>query len=111
MTSMSRSTGRQISQAESIKQAVADILTTPVGSRVHRRDYGSLIPRLIDMPISSGLPLQVASAAFHALLKFEPRLMVSRVAFVEIGMDGRAAIEIEGSTRAGEQITISQTLT
>uniref|UniRef100_UPI0026076D20 ATPase domain-containing protein n=1 Tax=uncultured Sphingobium sp. TaxID=316087 RepID=UPI0026076D20 len=29
---------------------VRDILTTPIGSRLMRRDYGSLIPELIDQP-------------------------------------------------------------
>ena len=31
-----------------LNQSIADILTTPIGTRVMRPDYGSNIPRLID---------------------------------------------------------------
>lgn len=47
---MSRSTGRTITDAEHISQSVSDILRTPVGSRVMRREYGSLLSAMIDQP-------------------------------------------------------------
>ncbi|HGJ5879100.1 MAG TPA: baseplate assembly protein, partial [Arsenophonus nasoniae] len=40
---MNRQTGRFISENAHIAQSVQDILLTPVGSRVMRRDYGSLL--------------------------------------------------------------------
>ena len=52
MTGMSRIKGTSLSEKEHLQQSVADILTTPIGSRVMRRDYGSNIPFLIDHPIS-----------------------------------------------------------
>ncbi|CRY18829.1 phage baseplate assembly protein [Yersinia enterocolitica] len=45
---MSRNTGRAITDADHISQSIADILITPVGSRVTRRTYGSLLSELID---------------------------------------------------------------
>ncbi|HEN3606819.1 TPA: baseplate assembly protein, partial [Yersinia enterocolitica] len=39
---MSRNTGQTITDADHISQSIADILITPVGSRVMRRAYGSL---------------------------------------------------------------------
>ena len=47
---MNRATGRRITAADHLRQSVADIITTPIGSRVMRRDYGSLVPALIDQP-------------------------------------------------------------
>ena len=35
---MNRNTGRAVAGLEHLRQSVADILTTPVGSRVMRRD-------------------------------------------------------------------------
>ncbi|HHH7531540.1 TPA: baseplate assembly protein, partial [Escherichia coli] len=47
---MNRNTGLGISDTEHISQSMRDILLTPVGSRVMRREYGSLLSALIDMP-------------------------------------------------------------
>jgi phage baseplate assembly protein W len=35
-----------------LRQSIADVLTTPIGSRVQRREYGSLLPELIDQPFN-----------------------------------------------------------
>ena len=40
---MNRNTGLGISDTEHISQSMRDILLTPVGSRVMRREYGSLL--------------------------------------------------------------------
>ena len=46
---MNRYTGETLkNESDHIKQSIADILLTPVGSRIQRREYGSLIPMLID---------------------------------------------------------------
>lgn len=37
---MSRENGQSIELFQSIKQSIQDILTTPIGSRVMRREYG-----------------------------------------------------------------------
>ncbi|ELY5272404.1 baseplate assembly protein, partial [Yersinia enterocolitica] len=47
---MSRNAGQTITDADHISQSIADILITPVGSRVMRRAYGSLLSELIDQP-------------------------------------------------------------
>ena len=39
---------------EHIDQSIGDILSTPIGTRVMRPDYGSRIPRLVDRPINQG---------------------------------------------------------
>jgi|GEM_PF-4022428 len=40
---MDRFTGAPIGERADIVQAVADILTTPIGTRVERRAYGSML--------------------------------------------------------------------
>lgn len=47
---MNSQTGLSISEVEHIRQSVRDILVTPVGSRVMRREYGSLLSQMIDQP-------------------------------------------------------------
>jgi hypothetical protein len=51
MVGMSRTTGAAIDGLEHITQSVRDILGTPIGTRVGRRDYGSDVPELIDHPL------------------------------------------------------------
>ncbi len=47
---MNRTTGESISDVDHISQSIGDILRTPVGSRVMRREYGSLLSQMIDQP-------------------------------------------------------------
>lgn len=70
---------------EHIRQSIADILLTPIGSRVKRRDYGSLIPELIDLPINDILKLQLYAATVMAIAAYEPRVAISNVALLHDG--------------------------
>lgn len=74
---MNSATGQAITEIEHIRQSVADILTTPKGSRVMRRDYGSDLPDLIDQPQNPAINLKISSATYSALMKFEPRITVT----------------------------------
>ncbi len=47
---MSRSTGQALTDTDHIRQSIGDILRTPIGSRVMRRNYGSLLSAMIDQP-------------------------------------------------------------
>lgn len=79
MTGMNASSGRVLERLEHIRQSVSDILTTPIGSRVMRRDYGSLLPELIDQPLNEATALRAYSAAVVALMKWEPRIRVQQI--------------------------------
>lgn len=63
-----------LNDMEHLKQSVRDILTTPLASRVMRREYGSLVPDLIDEPMNNTTRLQCMSAAVIALTRWEPAL-------------------------------------
>lgn len=93
---MDRYTGRTISEPEHIRQSIADILTTPIGSRVMRREYGSLLPELIDAPTNPGLQLQLMAATVTALLRWEPRIIIDAV---EINVMPPASVALTLHTR------------
>ena len=97
---MHRATGRAIDLPEHIAQSVADIVTTPLGSRVMRRDYGSLLPELIDQPLNGATLLKAYAATVLALLKWEPRLRITRVRF---GADatGQLTVDLEATRTDG----------
>lgn len=95
---MNRETGRAITDAEHIRQSVSDILRTPVGSRVMRRDYGSLLFSLIDQPQTDALKLQIMCACYMALLKWEPRVSITTLT-VERQFNGQMIVELTGETK------------
>ena len=95
---MNRTTGRTIGDADHLRQSVADILTTPIGSRVMRRSYGSLVPALIDQPHNRALAGRVCAAAASALMRWEPRISLQRVRTLrDPTRPGFAEIEITGT--------------
>ncbi|WP_058910978.1 GPW/gp25 family protein [Entomohabitans teleogrylli] len=94
-TGMNRTTGRALTDDEHISQSMSDILRTPIGSRVMRRDYGSLLSALIDQPQSDALKLQIMAACYMALLKWEPRVSLTGLT-VERDASGNMTAEITG---------------
>ena len=98
---MNRTTGRAIGDADHLRQSVADILTTPIGSRVMRRDYGSLVPALIDQPHNPALASRINAAAVSALMRWEPRLLVRRIQLRrDTDHASRGTLYIDASVRA-----------
>lgn len=97
MTGMSRTSGRALNpnSAEHLQQSVIDILTTPLRSRVLRRDYGSELPDLIDQPLNAFTRLRIFAATASALLRWEPRIRLQRVS-LSAGADGRAVLSLTG---------------
>jgi phage baseplate assembly protein W len=79
MIGMSRVTGLAIDGDAHLQQSIRDILTTPIGSRVMRRDYGSLIPFLIDQPANALLLMRLRAVITHALLTWEPRVRPTKI--------------------------------
>lgn len=73
MSWMSRHTGRAIGEVEHIRQSIADILSTPRGSRAMRRDYGSYIFELIDQPSTEAGRLLLMAVGVDAVVRQEPR--------------------------------------
>ena len=79
MYGLNAPTGYSIDGIGHLRQSVRDILTTPVGSRVMRRDYGSDLFSLIDQPLSPSVKLAIMAATVQALVTWEPRIDVEIV--------------------------------
>jgi phage baseplate assembly protein W len=109
---MNAQTGRAIDGLEDLRQSVHTILTTPLGSRVMRRDFGSLLPELIDQPLNDATLLRAYSAAIIALLVFEPRLRVNRInKAVSTTEPGRATFTLAATTTDGTPVSLDVPLT
>ena len=102
MTGMSASAGTALSEEAHIRQSVRDILTTPIGSRIERRTYGSLIPDLIDQPGNPANRLRLMSATIMAIIQWEPRLSVQS-ATIELDAAGRVTVDMDAVRRTGQR--------
>lgn len=80
MLGMSRQSGRPLDADAHLMQSIGDILTTPIGSRVMRRDYGSLLFELVDQPVNARTRLRLFAAIAIALARWEPRISIRRIA-------------------------------
>lgn len=102
---MNASTGRAISGTAHLAQSIADILTTRVGTRVERRQYGSNVPDYIDAPMTAVQRTRMYGAAAAALLRWEPRLKLARIQLLpdtaSAGMQGRAQFAVDLQLETG----------
>jgi uncharacterized protein len=97
MIGMDRHTGAALGGNAHLAQSIADILTTPLGSRVMRRDYGSMLFDLIDQPLNAATRLLIFAGTALALRRWEPRIRITRMSLdTSAGAQGAAAITIEG---------------
>lgn len=63
----------------SIEESIKDILITPLGSRVMRPSYGSLLYTLIDKKIDDDFRLKLTQYASEAITKWEKRVELKGV--------------------------------
>ncbi|MDA5192792.1 GPW/gp25 family protein [Govanella unica] len=96
MTGMDRSTGGGLNEETHLRQSITDILTTPIGGRVARRDYGSLLPDLIDQPVTAATGLRLYAATALALSRWEKRLRLTRITMTSGSRAGAIILILEG---------------
>jgi phage baseplate assembly protein W len=94
---MNRETGGAIGDLDLISQSITDILTTRIGTRVMRREYGSLLPELVDHPFNDATRLRVYAATVMALMRWEPRISLNRVQFLGANLQGQSVLGLEGT--------------
>jgi phage baseplate assembly protein W len=75
---------------DDIRQAIAIILRTPVGSDPLRPDFGSRVWQYLDWPIDRARP-HVVRETVEAIRRWEPRVKVTRVV---VALDAEAALKI-----------------
>lgn len=95
-TGMSRSIGKALAGNDHLEQSIGDILSTPIGTRVMRRDYGSMLFELIDQPMNAVTRLLVFAATAIALAKWEPRIKLQRVQLGQGETSGAFTILLTG---------------
>jgi len=84
MIGVDRRTGQPLSGLDHLKQSIEDILTTPLGTRRMRPEYGSNLRRFVDMPVNEGWKSAVQAEVARALGLWEPRIRLERVQVVSI---------------------------
>lgn len=95
MIGMDRRTGLPLSGVAHLRQSIEDILTTPLGSRRMRTEYGSQLRRYVDLPVNEGWKSAVQAEVARALGRWEPRLKLERVKVVAV-LDGQVSLALSG---------------
>lgn len=98
-------TGKRLDGDAHLAQSIADILTTPLGTRLMRHDYGSLLPELIDQPFNGITQLRMFGAVAVALMRWEPRITLTRIGIEAGSTPGSLALLIEGQLTASPKAT------
>ena len=93
MIGMSRHGGQTLSGIGHLRQSIEDILTTPLGSRRMRPDYGSKLRRFVDLPVNEGWKSAVQAEVARALTRWEPRLKLQRVRVVAV-VGGQISLQL-----------------
>jgi len=94
MNGTNANTGKLLGGLNHVKQSVEDILTTPLNTRVMRRDYGSALFDLIDKPLNSETKLDIIAATAEALSRWETRFILERVVFSQ--QEGKVILNLFG---------------
>lgn len=95
MIGMDRCTGLPMSGIEHVRQSIEDILTTPLGSRRMRPEYGSKLRRFVDLPVTEGWKSAVQAEVARALERWEPRLKLERVRVTAV-VGGQITFQLTG---------------
>lgn len=104
MIGMNHTTGQALEGARHLNQSIGRLLSTPLGSRIARRDYGSELFELVDAPSNAATRLRLFAAVATALMRWEPRLKLERVGFtLDAAAPGTIVIEIEGITNISRE--------
>ena len=90
-------TGKHLSGTDHLRQSITDILRTPIGTRVMRRDYGSKVPDLIDAPMTEQNIIEIYAEIGKALARWEPRFRLTNVRIISINDLGQIELELTGN--------------
>lgn len=95
MIGMDRRTGQPLSGIAHLRQSIEDILTTPLGSRRMRPEYGSKLRRFVDLPVNEGWKSAVQAEVARVLGRWEPRLKLERVRVTAV-VGGQIRLQLTG---------------
>lgn len=114
MIGMNGQTGEPIEGDAHLRQSIRDILATPIGSRVMRRDYGSRVMNLVDRPLNASTIAEIQAAIAMALTTQEPRIRLTRIqvdvsnddpgGHIDDAGEGRIRVRIEGYSTTSNRV-------
>lgn len=87
--------GKRLGGYAHLRQSIRDILTTPLGSRVMRRDYGSRLFKLIDAPTNRETLAAIYAATAEAIARWESRFKVTQVQATSAA-PGKVVLDLTG---------------
>lgn len=96
-TGINRWDGQVLRDFDHVRQSIGVILTTPIGSRVMRREFGSELFDLIDRPMTPRVILAVYAAAVLAIARWEPRYAVTGCKLLAADAGGNLSLEFNGT--------------
>lgn len=94
MPGMNEYTGARLTESDHVRQCIRTILLTPIGTRLMRREFGSLIPDLLGYPLNQATLLRLYSVTAAAIMKWEKRVTVKSMR-LNIATDGSAVFDVE----------------
>ena len=88
MNGMNMNTGQIMTGVEYLRQSIWRILSTPIGERIMRPDFGSRLPDLVDAPFNPATRLAMEAATSDAIARWEPTFDIEEVEIkmVEVGI-------------------------
>lgn len=96
-TGINAVTGKRLSDWDHVQQSIRIILSTPIGSRVMRRDFGSRLPDLVDAKMTDRNILAIYSESAEAINRWEPRFRMRYGSVTRAEATGVVAIELYGT--------------
>jgi hypothetical protein len=110
MRGMHNQTGKPLAGIDHLRQRLTDVLTTPKGTRVMRREYGSDLFELLDGTMNEAWLVRCYAAIAEAIdneVNGLPDFLLERVAPVS-GDDAGAIFDVVGVyLQTGARVTVS----
>ncbi|MEM1284951.1 MAG: GPW/gp25 family protein [Pseudomonadota bacterium] len=99
MSGLSRQGFQPLTGWAHVEQSIGVILTTPIGSRVERREFGSRIPDILDAPQNRFTIVNLMVETADALDLWETRFLLTNVGVNHAGDDGHLGLYMRGDER------------
>lgn len=100
---ISRNTGLPITEDTHIIQSMLDIALTAKGTRVMRRNYGSLLVPKLDAPMNDEYRMLLMSSLMIAFAEFEPRVEVRHIN-VNIEVQGKPTFHVTAVKKSSNEM-------
>ena len=89
-----------VSDEADIRQSLEILLTTSVGERFLRPEYGCDLRRYLFEPLDEGLVAYIRDLVGNAILYHEPRIRLTNLTLTSHADEGMLLIEVEYVTRS-----------